>query len=294
MTKHFIITRFNLRLYSRDKRRQPTRTDEWLGRRFDIFETFCLPSIAAQSDKNFTWLVLFDDSTPENYRRRIEDLRKVCPELTPLFYSAAQVEDLTGHLGKEILKLSAGASRVLTTNLDNDDALSVNWVAESAALAGRERGSEPVIFSFTRGMQYFTGMRMAIRMRLSNNHFLSLSEPATERLQTIVAYRHARVTGHFATRYIDSPRDMWLEVVHSSNVSNDLRIYNKVRYIPVFAGDALRGFGSRTILSPLRQWLMTFMALPLKFAVTGVRRLAGKSARMKHSRSVKCETTDSL
>lgn len=64
MIRHFILTRFNLRLWTKDKKQQPTRTSEWLEKRFQLFETFCLPSIKSQSVKNFKWIVLFDESTP--------------------------------------------------------------------------------------------------------------------------------------------------------------------------------------------------------------------------------------
>jgi hypothetical protein len=296
--KHFIITRFNLQLYSRDKHRQPTRTDEWLRARFDVFETYCLPSIAGQEDKNFTWLVLFDAGTPEPYRVRIAGFVRDCPQLVPLYYTAAQVEYLTDHIRTEILSRADGATHVLTTNLDNDDALSIHWVGELAGHVGAQLTADgaasPVVYSFNYGFQYFTGMRMAIGMRLSNNHFLSLLEPLGPQTETIIAYRHAKVTGHFATRYLDSPRGMWLEVVHASNVSNDLRIYNKVRYLPVLSSRPFADFGSGLKMCWARQWLMTFIVLPFKFIVTGMRRLATKGERMKHSKNVKCETTDTL
>ena len=62
---HFIITRFNLNLYAQDKHDLPTRTDRWLEHRFEVFERYCLPSVAAQTSGNFTWLCLFDAATPE-------------------------------------------------------------------------------------------------------------------------------------------------------------------------------------------------------------------------------------
>ena len=71
---HFIITRFNLNLYAQDKHDLPTRTDRWLEHRFEVFERYCLPSVAAQTSGNFTWLCLFDAATPEPYRSRIEVL----------------------------------------------------------------------------------------------------------------------------------------------------------------------------------------------------------------------------
>lgn len=56
--EHLIITRFNLNLYARDKHDAPTRTERWLEHRFEIFERYCLPSVAAQTNPNFRWLCL--------------------------------------------------------------------------------------------------------------------------------------------------------------------------------------------------------------------------------------------
>ena len=86
---HFIITRFNLNLYAQDKHDLPTRTDRWLEHRFEVFERYCLPSVAAQTSGNFTWLCLFDAATPEPYRSRIEGYKARCPQFEAVYYNAA-------------------------------------------------------------------------------------------------------------------------------------------------------------------------------------------------------------
>ena len=88
--EHLIITRFNLNLYARDKHAAPTRTERWLEHRFEIFERYCLPSVAAQTNPNFRWLCLFDAATPAAYRRRIGGSQSVCPQFRAVFYSAGR------------------------------------------------------------------------------------------------------------------------------------------------------------------------------------------------------------
>ena len=78
---HFIITRFNLNLYAQDKHDLPTRTDRWLEHRFEVFERYCLPSVAAQS-----------------CRRRIEGYKARCPQFEAVYYTAAQAANLTENL----------------------------------------------------------------------------------------------------------------------------------------------------------------------------------------------------
>ena len=84
---HFLITRFNL-----------NRTARWLEHRFEVFERYCLPSVAAQTATDFRWLCLFDAATPEPYRRRIASYRAVCPRFEAVYYTAAQTACLTESL----------------------------------------------------------------------------------------------------------------------------------------------------------------------------------------------------
>ena len=53
--EHLIITRFNLNLYARDKHDAPTRTERWLAHRFEVFERYSLPSVAAQTNPNMSF-----------------------------------------------------------------------------------------------------------------------------------------------------------------------------------------------------------------------------------------------
>ncbi|WP_425073723.1 putative rhamnosyl transferase [Sagittula sp. S175] len=54
----------------------PERLDE----RFRHFETICLPSIAAQTDPDFTFLILTGDSLPEPWASRLIDLTADVPQ----------------------------------------------------------------------------------------------------------------------------------------------------------------------------------------------------------------------
>ena len=99
--EHLIITRFNLNLYARDKHDAPTRTERWLEHRFEIFELYCLPSVA----------------TPAAYRRRIGGYQSVCPQFRSVFYSAGQAGRLTESLRTTISGLLAGREELATPPL---------------------------------------------------------------------------------------------------------------------------------------------------------------------------------
>ena len=86
---HFLITRFNLNLYERDKHAAPTRTAR----------------------------CLFDAATPEPYRRRIASYRAVCPRFEAVYYTAAQTACLTESLRgtiRSVLAAEHGSTPPLT------------------------------------------------------------------------------------------------------------------------------------------------------------------------------------
>lgn len=68
--QHFILTRFNLLLWNKDKENKKVRSKEWLEHRFSLFEKYCLPSIKSQTCQDFEWIVLFDSSTPEMLKEK--------------------------------------------------------------------------------------------------------------------------------------------------------------------------------------------------------------------------------
>src|SRR5690242_18014538 len=74
---HVIMTPFNV---ARPRRTEPIRLDPgWLAQRFELFERFCLPSVAAQSAGGFTWMVYFDAATPQPFRDRVEACQRRFP-----------------------------------------------------------------------------------------------------------------------------------------------------------------------------------------------------------------------
>ena len=69
--KYWIITRFNYGLYH-------TRSDidaaKWMDDRLVLFENFAARSMHNQIDKDFTWLLLFDEATSGKYIKKVEKL----------------------------------------------------------------------------------------------------------------------------------------------------------------------------------------------------------------------------
>ena len=184
--QHFILTRFNIRIFTQDKNGKAVRTADWLEHRFEVFERYCLPSIAKQTCKDFEWIVLFDSETPSEYKEKLPGYREVCPQFIPVF-----VEPSKGRYFRQIFRETVvdrvNAERVLTTYLDNDDALSVRFVEDIQRRASSLLDGTFVFY--TSGYQYFTEFGLMLHVHYKRNHFVSVVEagyPAT--LKTIYGY----------------------------------------------------------------------------------------------------------
>lgn len=251
-TEHFILTRFNLSLWIKDKKRNETRTDEWLKQRFELFEQFCLPSIINQTNQSFQWIVLFDINTPDYYKEKIRGYKNVCKQFIPCFVPSNEGRYFVRIFRDEIKKrLCKDTHRLITTYLDNDDALHREYIGEVQKV--QDKGC-PTFVSFVYGLQYYTELNIATRISFFNNHFISLIECLGEdRLfRTVYGYgSHGTVhkVPNIKMVFIDNPKqDRWVEVVHEANMDNDVRMTFKT-YLVRSCNQLKDGYGVDITLS---------------------------------------------
>lgn len=228
MYRHFILTRFNLRLWTKDKHGQQTRTAEWLEKRFNLFETYCLPSIQNQSVHNFKWIVLFDAETPEPYRTRVYAYEKQCDAFAPYFIAPKEGRYFTRTFQKIVAEQIQPNDIVITTYLDNDDALRYDYIEKVQELAAHVE--DKTFISFKYGLQYFTQLNIATLVPFLNNHFISLVErnAPLSSIRTVFGYgSHIAIHSYPGTHtlYVNQPSQAeWIEVVHETNMDNDIRM----------------------------------------------------------------------
>ena len=222
MIQHFILTRFNLRLWNRDKSGSSVRTRGWLDHRFSIFEKYCLASIIGQTCKDFKWIVLFDSKTPDEYKTRIEGYQNVCPQLIPVFVEPQDGRFFARIFGEEVRKRMDLSARILTTYLDNDDALNSHFVEDIQRRA--ENLHDGTFITYVDGYQYYTDCEYVMRIHYPRNHFLSVVEKNdVSGVRTIYGYGShyyvVKIPGVHIEQISDSR--MWCEVIHEKNMGND-------------------------------------------------------------------------
>jgi len=170
--KHFLLTKFNVGLYpSRD---YMARTDKrglkpaddaerWMEHRVRVFEKYCIPSVMNQSSKDFRWLVVFDENTPDEHRKRIDHYSKHCG-VVPLYSSRDFPEtarcNIPGKVDGAWLiwhyrvalptvqdyianQLDEDTEFVITSRLDNDDAIHSDFVRRVQDFVPTEKPTRP-------------------------------------------------------------------------------------------------------------------------------------------------------
>lgn len=269
---HVVMTRFNMPTPGRES--QIRNRPGWLEGRFDLFERYCLPSIAAQTAPReaFHWMVFFDVETPQVFRDRIERCREVFP-FRPYFTEFFQAEGWPRSVRET---LAPATPWLLTTRFDSDDALSVDHVARLQAAVAAAAPTERVSFNLTEGVIVENGRVYAHSHPC--NAFASWFEPWDAAARTCMSINHMRMAEVGPIRQVAGPA-AWLQVVHGGNVSN------KVRGRRV-GPEAVRGRFPPAVLGPLQPVSAPAMALenlvltPLRSARDAlVARLRGQGRR---------------
>lgn len=207
---HVLMTRFNLPSGGIEG---TIRTAEgWLVDRVRLFETYCLPSVEAQTRRKFHWIVYFDPESPAWLREwtRADRQRAAFAAIFRRSVSRAEmIADIRSVAGKE-------GTELLTTNLDNDDALAADFVARLQD--ARPRGPRTAIY-VRNGIIKSAG-RLYLRADPANA-FCSVRESAVSPV-TCWSDWHNRLGQTMPVTLLDGAPG-WLQVVHGRNVSNRVK-----------------------------------------------------------------------
>jgi hypothetical protein len=243
--KHFIITRFNLKFgghFNKDKSGLPTQTKTWLDERFHLFEKYCFPSIQNQTCLNFTWFVLFDIETPDEYKNKLVELEKVFSNFKPLFLKSGDFACVSRVLNEEVEKrIDSSTTHIITSRIDNDDTFNIRIIEE---IQKRFFEQDDEFLNFEYGLQYDVSKKILVEFNYKKNHFLSRIEKLRYPIHTVLSEDHTQVDNiaRVSNILIDEP--MWIEVVHQSNVSNATKLLK-----PVFEEIIFSQFGIKASLN---------------------------------------------
>ncbi|MEM1002532.1 MAG: glycosyltransferase [Bacteroidota bacterium] len=223
---HFLITRFNLRYkeWSATKNGINVTSSDWLNKRFELFNAFCLPSVLNQSNKNFKWIICFDIDTSPKFKSIIKELSEEHFFIIPVF-----IDD--GYNSITVLRKTIEDNQktdneyLITSRLDNDDSIHKDFIR---GIQNAFDPKEGLVIDLVNGYQLMLPKNrktLAIRrMRTPYNHFLSLVE-STSYFNTIFQKWHLDWKVNI-TKTVESD-GLWLQVIHDSNLVNDELLHFK-------------------------------------------------------------------
>ena len=159
--------------------------------------------------------------TADEFRERIHDYQVRCPQLLPVFVAPEEGRDCGKFFRSAVLEHLNGG-RVITTYLDNDDALDIHFV-EDLQQRSTDLADGTFVY-YANGYQYFTEFGLLLGIKYKRNHFVSVIEAGSpETLKTIFGYGSHyyidKIPGA-AIEYVKG-RPFWCEVIHLRNMGND-------------------------------------------------------------------------
>ena len=169
-------------------------SEERLAFKFDVFENVTIPSMRAQSDQEFSWIVFAGEQLPADYRDRLVAWQSAIPQL--------EVEFTSSMASVYSLRFEDGEA---SARLDDDDALSPDFVARVRAHAGRP--GTMLSFPWGRRYEWVDGaVRMSPRGYFIPNNAQGLTAFG---MNVYGCGRHTVVHNFFDVAYDCSP-DMYL------------------------------------------------------------------------------------
>ncbi len=215
--RHYILTPFNLHLYSERREAQLASArltpDEWMDHRLELFGDYTLPSIAGQSCKDFTWVVMLDENTSPRHRNILDAMK--FPNLR-LCYRNTEKRDTSF-----LTEFEKGDYDLITTRIDNDDAFQKD-VVQSLHDRYRRKAEcdQPWAMMFLYGYILDADSGEMYKVSHATNNCPTMVENS-QSPKTILYLKHNEVPTELPTDYI-TDKPSWLMVVHSQNISNQM------------------------------------------------------------------------
>ncbi len=226
MFDHYLITRFNLRNPKWDvtKNNESLLTDEWMEDRMWLFENFCFPSVTAQTNQNFEWLLFFDITTNEIFRNRIENLVKDYSNIKTFFIDGMPA--FYNEIQNYILNRSKGQSHLITSRIDNDDSISKHFIDEiQKQFSFQEYQAIDIINGYSLQVKpnFILGKKEHIF-----NPFISLIEK-NDHPKTVWFSDHNMWKKETRIIQITNKR-LWLSIIHEKNKVNEFDGYGNIKW----------------------------------------------------------------
>jgi len=248
-TRAIIITRYNLGIY-RSMAKHPDKCEQWMENRLKQFLKYTVPSVKAQTYKDFEWFILIDSKTPDAYARKISS------SLSGINHTIMEVvwpdeirftESNTAQVWKDsfIEKIKGTCDRLVTIRLDSDDAIEycaikrlMRRIVDSRIMSGVVDSEYGIMYDSVNNLAYYS-------KHLSGSPFIARVETVADGIETVYENCHRAVAVNASTKKqfytVNSECAAWMMVIHDMNKTN--RIFTNMIKYEVCPSDVMRQFG---------------------------------------------------
>lgn len=209
--RHYLMTRFSLPvLFAPDATHLRS---EWLSNRCDLFERYCLPSVAAQEAREFNWILLISHETPRWAVARLQSA--IASVRQAAIFRTAYADPAEATCEALAARSSSKAEMLITSRLDSDDAIAATYVGR---LQRTIPDQVPKFLNFTEGYQLDLQRGTGCRHSEPSGPFISLVEPWGARPATVFCRPHLEAES-FAPVAQFGGEGEWLMVFHGGNAT---------------------------------------------------------------------------
>ena len=204
---------------------------DWLIARQKLFEKFCLPSVLSQTNKDFEWILVSDSRTPDSFKKVLDSY-----PATVLYADIGEGSLAAKNTHRRAIKLEEAvaepirgyletkdADYVVTTRLDNDDAISTNHIDKIQYYVRDTWRGKPFWFNLIRGYKWCGGNVYPIGAL--QNPFISFVEPKGALLTAYQCCHQLAPQSGYPVVQIREGNPTWMQVIHGGNLMNKLMRY---------------------------------------------------------------------
>lgn len=226
MFSHLLITRFNLKNqdWLLTKNKEQLLDNEWMQERMELFENYCFPSVVAQTNKNFSWLLFFDSSTEELFKKQIIKMTQQHDFIKVMFIDGMPSfnESILSYIKKNHIE----KPYLITSRIDNDDCISCFFIEE---IQNKFASQDFMAFDFIEGysLQISPNVILGKKEHIFNP-FISLIEKNKDP-KTVWHYKHNQWKKEAKVTQVTGKR-VWMSVIHEKNKVNEFDGYGKVNW----------------------------------------------------------------
>ncbi len=217
---HYLVTRFNVPVnnWNKDKVGQTTLDDAWMQHRLTLFTRYCVPTIRTQTEHRFHWIIYCDINTKTGDLEQIESAVSIVPGA--MVRKVSHPEEMLADL-KQLIA-NAPTQYVITSRVDNDDGLGINYVK---IIHEHFKEKDKLLLNFTGGILYDPDKKVMTQMKSSQrNHYTSLVEEKNNAmgLLTVLGFPHDNPPPGITIENIPGNGN-WLKIIHQRNVKSQLK-----------------------------------------------------------------------